>query len=504
MAIQSAEKIIRTEQGATRPPIVVVLGHVDHGKSSLLEAIREDFRITQKESGGITQHFGAYEAEYRRKKITFLDTPGHEVFSAMRARGAKVADIAVLVVAANEGVKPQTVEAIEQIKKAGIPTIVALNKIDKPEANGERVQQELAEKGVVVEPYGGTVPVVATSATKKLGIDELMEMILLVAEVEDLKADQSKPGNGVIIESSMNQQRGPTATILVRDGQVQVGDYIGTPTAGGRVRILEDFQGNPRECAFPSMPAAVVGFLRAPRVGEAFRVFPDEESLKEFVKEEEPGAKAQVVALEADTRVCNLVLKADVEGSLEALEEVLGNLPKDRAALRVLASSVGDILENDVKLARSAKAPIFGFRVRTSAAARELAEREDVSMRVFDIIYELVQAARELLEKEETREPGGRKDLGSLLILAVFAASKKRQVVGGRVLEGEVRKGARVEIMREGALVGEGRIENVQHEKKDVSSVSAGKECGISFEGEERIQAGDHLLVFLHESRTKS
>ncbi len=484
------------EKTETRPPIVVVLGHVDHGKSSLLEAIRADFRITSKESGGITQHIGAYQADFQGKKLTFIDTPGHELFSHMRSRGAKVADIAILVVAADESVKPQTVEAIGQIKKAGIPFVVAINKIDKPEANPERVKQELAQHEVMLESYGGNVPSVETSATTKQGIKELLEMILLVAEMEDLKVSEDQIGKGVIVESLMDARRGPSATILVREGSVKTGDIIGTRSAGGKIRILEDFQGNAIRVASPSTPAVVIGFLNTPRVGDQFLVFEDEESLKIYMAEEKPKARANVVTLDPEAKVVNIIVKTDVTGSQEALEEVLRNLPQEQVALRVVDLGVGEVGEADVKLAKSSKAHIFSFRTKVSNSALDMAEKAEVSIQKFDIIYELIQAVRGLLEAVAKEDDGGRKDLGSLLVLAVFLTDKKRQVIGGKILEGEARKGVRVEITRAGVLVGQGRITNVQHDKKDVPAAIKGQECGLSYEMGEKIQAGDQLQFF--------
>ncbi len=505
MITKNVEAATTKEQMITRPPIVVVLGHVDHGKSSLLEAIREDFRITSKESGGITQHIGAYQADFQGKKITFIDTPGHELFSAMRSRGAKVADIAILVVAADEGVKPQTIEALAQIKKAGIPMIVAINKTDKPEANVQKVKQELAQQGVMVESYGGNVPSQETSATTKQGMKELLEMVLLVAEIGDLKADYEKPGEGVVVESYMDKKRGPAATILVQNGHAKRGDFIGTGTTGGKIRILEDFEGRHIQTALPSMPVVVLGFAETPRVGEQFRIFANEESLSErslrqegFLKQERPK-EIRVVTLDPAVRVINIIVKADVAGSLEVLEDVLRDLPREGVALRILEAGVGEVGENDVKLARSARAHIFGFRVKVNNAARDLAEKENISIQKFDIIYELIQAARELMVKFVQEDETGRKDIGLLLVLAVFLVDKKRQVIGGKVVEGEVRKGVRAEVVRRDEVVSQGRITNVQHEKKDVSLVSRGQECGLSYEGEEKIQVGDQLKFFIEK-----
>ena len=500
MITKTEEKTIEKKKTETRPPIVVVLGHVDHGKSSLLEAIREDFKITSKESGGITQHIGAYQVDFQGKKLTFIDTPGHEIFSAMRSRGAKVADIAILVVAADESVKPQTVEAIAQIKKAGIPLVVAINKIDKPEANPERVKQELSQHEIIVESYGGNVPSVETSATTKQGIKELLEMILLVAEMEDLEINEDQPAEGVVVESFMDAKRGPSATILVQSGVVKIGDFIGTATAGGKIRILEDFQGNPIKMVLPSMPA-IVGFSKAPRVGDRFSIFKDEESLQAHIQEEKPKEKANVVTLDPEAKVVNIIVKADVAGSLEALEDVLRGLVQEQVALRIVEAGVGEVLENDVKLARSARAPIFSFRAKISAAAIDGAEKAGVSIKKFSIIYELIQAVRELMEQAAKEEDGGRKDVGSLLVLAVFLTDKKRQVIGGKVLEGEVHKGVRVEVVRGGEVVFQGRITNVQRDKKDVPIAGKNQECGLSYEGVEKIQAGDTLQFYIEKSQ---
>ena len=497
-------KIEEKKATMTRPPIVVVLGHVDHGKSSLLEAIREDFKITSKEAGGITQHIGAYEAEYHDKKITFIDTPGHELFSQMRSRGAKVADIAILVVAADESVKPQTIEAIEQIKKAKIPMAVAINKIDKPEANVERVKQDLAQHDVMVESFGGKVPAVETSAVTKKGIEDLLEMILLMAELEDLQADFGRSGEGVVIEALLDSKRGPTATLLVTNGVVRAGELIGTKSANGKVRILEDFQGGAIDQATASMPVVMIGFENVPRVGEEWHIFSSEELMRSFLSLENKEQKiSQVSVVDSDMKVLNLVLKADVSGSLEAIENVVSSLPHDEVVVRVIRADVGEIGENDVKFARSTNARIFGFRTKVSAAATDLAEKEKIQIETFDIIYELIQRIREFME-ESVEDEGGREDIGALHILGVFLVDKKRQVVGGKVTEGEVRKGIRAEIIRAEEIVGEGRITNVQRDKKDVLSVAKGQECGLSFEGTELIQEGDTLQFYIERPPKKS
>jgi len=487
-----------------RPPVVVVLGHVDHGKSSLLEAIREDFRITAKESGGITQHVGAYEVEHNGKKITFLDTPGHEAFSAIRSRGAKVADIAILVVAADEGVKEQTKEAILHAKKAGIPIIVAINKIDKPEANPEKVKRELAKEDVLVESLGGKTPSIEVSAKTKKGIDELLEMILLLAELEELKANIEKPAEGVVIEAYLDAKRGPTATLLIRDGMLKSQDIIATSSSIGRARILENFQGVPIKQATPAMPAIVVGFQQLPQVGEEFKVFPDMESALSYFEEKNRKivGKERFVVKEGQ-KILNLVLKADVQGSIEAVEYVLQQIPQEEVVLRIIESGVGDITEGDIDIARAAKALVVGFRVGITPRAKILAEQNKILLRNFDVIYELVQSMRQFIERRLEPEIV-RRDLGKLKVLVIFLTEKNRQIVGGRVIEGEVQKGVSLEILRGEEVVGIGKVINLQENKKDIAQARKGQEVGILYEGEGRIAEGDILLFYKQEQRKVS
>lgn len=483
----------------TRPPIVVVLGHVDHGKSSILEAIREDFNITAKESGGITQHIGAYRVEYQNKEIAFIDTPGHEAFSAMRSRGAKVADVALLVVAVDDGVKEQTKEAIDQIKKAKLPMIVVLNKIDKPEANQDKVKQELSQHDVFVEDFGGKVPVVATSATTKQGIPELLEMILLVSELEDLKADESKPGEGVIIESYTDAQRGATATLLVRDGTVRTGDAIGTKSAIGKVRIMEDVQGVSMEQAAPSTPATVLGFENPPQVGEEFRVFNNEAAARAKVSSAQQARKQ--VDVDEETQFFDIVLKTDVQGSVEAIEGMLKAITDDKMVLRIVAGEAGDIGEKDVRLARSTGARIFGFHTKIDSETAALADREKVSIETFNVIYELVQRVEELMKKAKEPEIV-RKNLGKMEVLEIFRTEKNSQIIGGKIVDGEAKKGSKVEIVREGEIVGEGRAVSLKRGQTDAATVPKGEEGGILYEGSEKVQEGDMLQFYEYETIT--
>lgn len=506
----------------SRPPVVVVLGHVDHGKSSILEAIK-DLKITAKESGGITQHIGAYEVEHQNKKITFIDTPGHEAFSAIRSRGAKVADIAILVVAADEGVKAQTIEAISHAKKAQISIIVSINKTDKPEANPEKVKRELASQDVLVESMGGEIPSVEVSAKTGQGISELLELILLVAEMEDLKTDISKAAEGVIIESYLDNLRGPTATIILQNGILKKGDILGTSSAFGKIRILENFQGEPMEEVFPSMPAIIIGFESVPGLGENFRVFATIDEAKKNIKTTSETLPEKIL-IEPGTKVLNLILKVDVLGSLEAIKGILEELPQEKPStkaklvagpvphrpdavgagagviLRIVKGEVGDINESDVKLAKGAKATVVGFRVKVNPIAKNLAIREKIRIKNFDVIYDLVQTVRDSLEKMIEPEIV-RTDLGKIKILVVFRTEKNRQIIGGKVIEGKVKKGTMIDVCRNEEKIGKGKIIGLQRDKKDIEEVIKGSECGILYEGNIKIEEGDILEVFYEERR---
>lgn len=485
---------------ATRPPIVVILGHIDHGKSSLLEAIR-DFKITEKESGGITQHIGAYQVEEQGKKITFLDTPGHEAFFQMRSRGAKVADVAILVIDATEGVKTQTKEAISHIKKAGIPVIIALNKIDKPEAEPEKVKRELSKENLLVESLGGKVPSLEVSAKTGKGIEELLELILLVAEMEELKTDLEKPGEGVIIESYLDNLRGPTATLLLTDGQMKTGDIVGTPSAFTKIKSLENFQKAPIQRALSSDPVIIFGFNQVPKVGEEFKVFPALENAESYLQapEEKQGAP-EILEITEQQRVLNLILKADVLGSLEAVEGILKALPQEKVVLRILKSEVGNINESDIKLALGSRALILGFRIKMDSTVKRMTEREKIKIMMFEVIYDIVEGVRKFMEKIVKPEDV-RVELGKVKVLVKFISEKNRQIVGGRVIEGEVKKGSLIEVFRNEELLGKGRLINLQRNKKDIEQVSRGDECGILYEGDVKIEEGDLLAIYTEERK---
>jgi len=479
----------------SRPPVVVVLGHIDHGKTSLLMAIRE-FNVLEKESGGITQHVGAYQIEHNDKKITFIDTPGHESFSAIRGRGSKLADIAVLVIDASEGVKKQTKEAIKHIKDAGLTTIVALNKMDKPGANPEMVKQQLSKEDILVESWGGQVPSVEMSAKTGQGITDLLDMIQLVAEVADLKAETGVLAEGTIIEAYLDPKKGPTATVLIENGTLNQGDYIGTSSIVGKVKNLGDFLQKEMKEANPSDPAVIIGFEGVPTVGEKFHVFNSYDEAKANLKERE--IKQITFEFDPCKKYLNLIIKGDAQGSLEGIEEVLKVLPQDNVCIRIIKSEVGDITEQDIKMAKTSTAIVIAFRVKKDKVAEISAENNKVKVYDFSIIYELAQKVRELMERKLTKEKE-RIELGKIGVLAIFRTEKNRQIVGGDVTEGEVQKGASLEIFREGEKIGHGRIVELQSSKKDFDVVKKGKECGILYQGGERIKEGDELVVFREE-----
>jgi len=509
------KKLEQKEIIVNRPPVVVVLGHVDHGKSSLLEAIR-DFKITSKESGGITQHIGAYEvimegspssakATDGQRKITFIDTPGHEAFSAMRARGAEVADIALLVVDAAQSVQPQTKEAIMAIKRAEIPMIVILNKIDLPNANPEKIKGELSKIDVLVESFGGKIPSVEVSAKEKTGIDELLEVILLVADLQDLRSETDTPAEGLIIESYMDGSRGPVATAIIKKGILRAKDIIATDLALAKVKSVRDFQGNEIAEALPSQPAIILGFEKVPAVGEKFKSYKTVEEAMEEIKKEIPKREIGLTVLDSDPskKVLNIILKGDVFGSLEAIEGMLKNLPQDKAILRILKSEVGEINETDAKLAEMSKAIIIGFRVKITPSVVQFMRNDlekKLRIKTFDVIYELIQDVRNSLEKTLEAEVV-RKDVGKLRTILVFWGEKNRQIVGGKITEGELKKGLKLEIFREEKRVGSGRIINLQRDKKDIDKLVKGDEAGILFEGNVKIEKGDILVAYVEERK---
>jgi len=495
-----------------RPPVVTVLGHVDHGKTSLLDAIRQT-NVALGEVGGITQHIGAYQVEKQGKLITFLDTPGHEAFTAMRARGAQVTDLAVLVVAADDGVMPQTLEAIDHARAAQVPIIVALNKIDKDNANPELVKQQLAEANVVVEDYGGNVICVPVSAKQKTGIENLLEMILLMAEMADLRANPDRMAKGVVIESRLDKARGPLATLLVQDGTLRTGDALVIGGIAGRVRAMFDYKGARIDAAPPSTPAVVLGLPDVPEAGSAFEAMEDEKAAKakaaEYAQQRQSSAERAPTrpmtleeiyarAAEGQVKELNLILKADVQGSIEPIESSLERLGDEKLKVRLLLKSTGNITESDVSLAIASNAIVIGFNVQVDPAASRLAEANGVDVRVYDIIYRLTEdiekALKGLLEpvyKEVT--------VGHAEVRATFRIPKVGVIAGGIVTDGIAARNAKVRVLRAGQPIFDGRVASLRRFTEDVREVATGHECGIGVEGFEGFQVGDVLEFYRKE-----
>lgn len=481
-----------------RPPIVVILGHVDHGKTTLLDYIRKT-KVVESEAGGITQHIGAYQVSHQNKFITFIDTPGHEIFGKMRSRGVQVADIAVLVVAAEEGVKPQTLESLKYIQEAEIPFIVALNKIDKAEANPDKVKRELSQNNVLIEEWGGKSPLIPISAKTGQGVPDLLEMILLMAELEELKLEEGKPFDGVIIESFMDAERGPTATIIVKRGVIKTGVEIACGKIQGKVKILEDFRGQSIKEARPSMPARIIGFKGVPEVGEicAFAVgdelFNDNNILESVL----------IIGGQKGAKTLHLILKADTHGSLEAIITSLKGIRSETVTMEVLKSEIGDVNEDDIKMARSAGAIIASFNMTLPVFIRGLAQRNNVKIVSSDIIYEVIDQIKNemsLIVEVETI----RRNIGHLEVLAVFRTEKQRMIVGGKVTMGFIQNKAEGEVIRSGEIIAKGRIIQVQKNKQAVERVEKPDECGVLFEGQPVIKEGDILEAYIEERMKKS
>lgn len=480
----------------SRPPIVVVMGHIDHGKTSLLDHIRKT-KVAEKEAGGITQGIGAYQIEQHGKKITFIDTPGHETFSAMRARGAHVADIAVLVVAADESVKPQTEEAIRIIKTAELPFVVAINKIDRSNSDPNRVKQDLAGHEVLVEGYGGTVPVVELSAKTGEGTETLLETILLLSELEELTTDKAAPGTGVVIESHLDSQRGAAATILIEDGTVRRGDFVVIGSQIAPIRIFENFRGESIDEAHASDPIRITGFERTPELGERVHSFRTRNEAE--AAEATPATKEEPAAASQARNVVQIIVKADTRGSREAVEQSLLAIGSEELGNHILRSDVGDITESDVKMISASKnAFIVGFKVKVPPKIAELAERSGVTIIAKDIIYELLDAVKETMVRMAPFELV-RVELGKAKILARFKEEKGKQIVGGKVESGLIRKGMRYDIIRNQLIIGKGKIIELQKERKAVNEVPEGSEFGLLADADLMLAPGDTLAVFTEE-----
>jgi translation initiation factor IF-2 len=493
-----------------RPPVVTIMGHVDHGKTSLLDAIRKT-RVVEGEAGGITQHIGAYQIEKDGAKITFIDTPGHEAFTAMRARGAKATDIAILVVAADDGVMPQTIESINHAKAANVPIMVAINKTDLPAADPSRVRNELLQHEVFTESMGGEILDVEVSAKTGAGIDTLLETILLQSEVLELKANPDRPAEGIIVEAELDKGRGPVATVLVKRGTLRAGDIIIAGAEWGKVRALVDDRGEPVESAPPSMPVEVLGLNGTPMAGDRIAVVDSEARAREISDYRQRIAREKAVARQAgsrgsleqmmsqlqssEIREAAVVIKADVGGSAEAITQALDKLGTDEVKARIVHSGVGGITESDVALAAASNAPILAFNVRPSKQARDAAEREGIEIRYYSIIYDLVDDIKAVMSgmlAPERRETF----LGYAEILKVFSVSKVGKVAGCLVTEGRVARGAGVRLLRDNVVIHQGKLSTLKRFKDEVAEVQAGQECGMAFENHQDVREGDQIECF--------
>jgi len=490
-----------------RPPVVTIMGHVNHGKTRLLDAIRQS-NVMATEAGGITQHIGAYQVEVDGRKITFLDTPGHEAFTAMRARGAQVTDIVILVVAADDGVMPQTLEAIDHARAAGVPIVVAINKIDKPNINLERVKQQLADVGLLIEEWRGDTVCVSVSAKEKIGIQELLENLLVVAEMEELKANPVESAVGVVIEAKMDKTKGPLATVLVQSGTLRLGDTIVVGTTWGRVKAMFNDMGKRVRKAEPATPVELLGLNSVPQVGDGLRAVAGERQAQALIQKrlEEMKQEPKSVTLSnlydqisaGKVKELNIILKADVQGSIEPIRSSLEQLATDEVRVRVIHSGTGNITESDVMLAIASRGIIIGFGVGCQPGARRLADVEGVSIRSYDVIYDLVddvtKALKGMLQPSYVEVVDGRAE-----VRAIFPTSKKGKVAGAYVTEGKVSRGVPVRLWRQGQVVCESTVNSLRRFKEDVKEVVAGYECGIGVADFSEFQVGDILEFFRQE-----
>ncbi len=506
--IEEIEEEVDPSLLAPRPPVVTVMGHVDHGKTKLLDAIRET-DVVAGEFGGITQHIGAYQAHVGDRDITFIDTPGHEAFTAMRARGAQVTDIAVLVVAADDGVMPQTIEALDHAKAAGVPIVVAVNKVDKEEADPNRVRTQMVEQGVVPSEWGGTNEFVDVSAREKLNLDNLLETILLVADLEELKGVPSGPAKGTVIEAHLDKGRGPVATVLVQRGTLDVGDALVCGTTYAKIRAMQDEYGQTVEHAGPSKPVVILGWEAVPASGDEFREVSDEREARHIASEREAKVRAAELVISrpptlsdllrqaerAEIPELNLVVKADVQGSLGALTDAFLKLPQDEVRVNIVRSAAGGITENDITLAMASRAIVVGFNVRPDKAAVDLADKEGVDIRTYRVIYDAIDDIKAALsgmlapEKQEH-------ELGSAEIREIFRVPRIGVIAGCYVTNGTIPRDARARLVRDGVVVYEGKIGSLRRFKDDVREVAAGYECGISIDGFQDVKEGDLIEAF--------
>jgi translation initiation factor IF-2 len=502
-----AAEIEEEENLRERPPVVTILGHVDHGKTSLLDAIRQT-NVTASEHGGITQHIGAYQVEINGRKITFLDTPGHAAFTAMRARGASVTDIAVLVVAADDGVQPQTLEAISHARAADVPLVVAINKIDKADANPDRVKQQLAEAGVVVNDWGGDVEAVNVSARRKTGVADLLETILLVADIQNLRANPNRPATGAVIEARLDKATGPLATVLIENGSLNIGDFVAVGGVYGKVRSMLNDRGKRVKRAEPAMPVEILGLNGVPEAGDRLHAAPTEQAARQFAQQfaqqkvdstqlaARPATLEEMFKQGTGRKDLNIVLKADVNGSLEPIQSSLERLGNEEVRVKVIHLGTGNVTESDVLLAQASSGVIIGFNVRIEPGAKRAAETANVDVRLYNIIYDVVEdvhkALTGMLEPKYVEVAEGRAEVRQLF-------GKTSQVAGSMVLDGRITRGATARVTRDGKTVGEGRIDSLRRFKDDVREVLAGFECGIVLSGVSDVQAGDLVSTFRKE-----
>jgi translation initiation factor IF-2 len=497
-----------------RPPVVTILGHVDHGKTTLLDAIRHT-NVASGEAGGITQHIGAYQVEHKNRLLTFLDTPGHAAFTAMRARGAQGADIVILVVAASDGVMPQTREAIAHAKAARVPIIVALNKIDRPDANPDYVKHQLADNGLVPDEWDGNTLVVPVSAKMKKGLEDLLEAILLVSDNMDILANPNGKVIGTVIEARLDKAKGSTATLLVQNGTLQEGDTVLAGNAFGKIRAMFDFRGHKIKSAGPSSPVQVLGLGDVPAAGEVFQVVTNEREARSIIeanhaKQAEINNNAPKATLEqlfekfqaGEVKELPLIIKADVQGSLEPIVNSLNDLSKGDIKINILQAEPGNITENDIMLATASKAIVIGFNVQVENSARSLADSEGISIRLYDIIYRMTEDIEKALKgmlEPEVKEV----HIGTATVKAIFKINKVGTIAGCRVTEGELRRNGKIRVLRNGSKVFEGEVSSLKHEKDDVKEVRQGFECGISLKGYNDILEGDTLECFTLEKNIK-
>jgi translation initiation factor IF-2 len=490
---------------SVRPPVVTVMGHVDHGKTTLLDVIRKT-NVTAHEAGAITQHIGAYQALVDGRKITFLDTPGHEAFTVMRGRGAQATDIVILVVAADDGVMPQTVEAIDHAKAAKVPIVVAINKIDKPDANPERIKQQLTDLGLVVEEWGGDTVCVPISAKQAQGISDLLENLFLVADILELKADPDSPAEGVIIEAELDKTKGPLATFLVQKGTLRPGDVVVAGHTWGKIKAMFDDKGKQVDKAEPSIPVEVLGLNEVAKSGDLFIVLPDEHQARDIVEKQKssrPHTTLSLIALssqisDGQLRELNIVLKTDVDGSIEPIKSSIEKLGTEKAKARVIHAASGSITESDVLLASASKCIIIGFNTSPSPGATQLATTEGVGIQRYDVIYKLIEdvdkTLKGMLEPTYAEVLSGRAE-----VRAIFPSGKLGKIAGVYIIEGKIWRDAQVKILHQNKVIGDSRVSSLKRFKEDVTEVTAGLECGLAIEGNLDFQIGDIIEFYRKE-----